>query len=155
MVDNVWMFSRFVHPVKGDRDGALHFCPGDLRQILGIEDEEISWSLGTRRRHNGEQDSCGNSRQQTALQHPWLSMSGQWNRLHDSFLCFNCYWHTGLPSSSSTPSGVCTNRGSEGYESGSCHTHVSLVFTFNLQICTEMREQVNKGTCFLSLSSWI
>lgn len=61
------MLSRFVHPVKGDRDGALHFCPGDLGQILGVEDEEISWSLGTRSRYNGEQDSCGIRGQQTGL----------------------------------------------------------------------------------------
>lgn len=45
--------------MKGDRDGALHFSPGDLRQILGIEDEEISGPLGTGSRHDGEQHTCG------------------------------------------------------------------------------------------------
>lgn len=47
--------SRFVHSMEGNRNGALHFCSGDLRQILGIEDEEVSWPLGARSRHNGQQ----------------------------------------------------------------------------------------------------
>lgn len=38
-----------------------------------------------------------------------------------------------LPSSSSRASGWETKIGSDGYESGSCHTQVSLVLTFSLQ----------------------
>lgn len=48
---------RFVHPMKGDGHAALHFRPGDLRQILGIEDEEVPWSLGAGGHHYGEQHS--------------------------------------------------------------------------------------------------
>lgn len=117
------MTSRFVHPVEGDWNGALHLGPGDLGQVLGVEDEEVSRSLGAGSHHDGQQDSWGHiinvshgrseqvSHRKTAVSVP-LS----------------------IPSSSSTPSGVWTNRGSEGYESGSCHTQVSLVFTFSLQI---------------------
>jgi len=39
----------------------------------------------------------------------------------------------GLPSSSSSASGWDTKIGSDGYESGSCHTQVSFVLTFSLQ----------------------
>lgn len=49
----------FVHAMKGDGNAALHFCSGDLRQILSIEDEQVRWSLGARSRHNGQQHSCG------------------------------------------------------------------------------------------------
>lgn len=48
----------FVHPVEGDGNAAVHLCPGDLRQILGVEDEEICWSLGAGSRHDGQQHTC-------------------------------------------------------------------------------------------------
>lgn len=49
--------SGFVHPVEGDGNSALHFCPGDLGQVLGVQDEEVSWSLGAGSHHDGQQDS--------------------------------------------------------------------------------------------------
>ena len=70
--------------MKGDRHGALHFCPGDLRQILGIEDEEVSWSLGAGSHHNGQQHSWGHS---TRLISITLSVG-----LY--VLCLYCWWHT-------------------------------------------------------------
>lgn len=41
--------------MKGDGHAALHLRPGDLRQVLGVEDEEVSWSLGAGSHHNGQQ----------------------------------------------------------------------------------------------------
>lgn len=51
--------SRFVHPVESDRNGALHLGPGDLGQVLGVEDEEVSWPLGAGSHHDGQQYSWG------------------------------------------------------------------------------------------------
>ena len=51
----------FVHPVKGDGDVALHVRPGDLWQILGVEDEEIRRPLGAGSRHDGQQHTCRHS----------------------------------------------------------------------------------------------
>lgn len=45
--------------MEGDRNGALHLRPGDLGQVLGVEDEEVSWPLGARSHHDGQQDSWG------------------------------------------------------------------------------------------------
>lgn len=56
-VDTLRKASGFVHPMKGDGNVALHFCSGDLGQILGIEDEEVSLPLGARNHHNGQQHS--------------------------------------------------------------------------------------------------
>lgn len=53
------MTSRFVHPVEGDWNGALHLGPGDLGQVLGVEDEEVARPLGARSHHDGQQDSWG------------------------------------------------------------------------------------------------
>lgn len=53
------MASSFVHPVKGDGNAALHLCSGDLGQVLGVEDEEVSWSLGAGGHHDGQQHSWG------------------------------------------------------------------------------------------------
>lgn len=50
--------SWLVHSMKGDRNAALHFCSGDLWQVLGIEDEEVPWSLGAWSHHDGQQHSC-------------------------------------------------------------------------------------------------
>lgn len=47
--------------MESDRHGAIHFCPGDLRHVLGVEDEEVSRPLGARRHHDGQQHSCGRS----------------------------------------------------------------------------------------------
>lgn len=54
--------SSFVHPVKGDGNAALHLCSGDLGQVLGVEDEEVSWSLGAGGHHDGQQHSWGPAR---------------------------------------------------------------------------------------------
>lgn len=53
------MSSRFVHPVERDWNGALHLGPGDLGQVLGVEDEEVSRPLGAGGHHDGQQDSWG------------------------------------------------------------------------------------------------
>lgn len=53
------MTSRFVHPVEGDWNGALHLGPGDLGQVLGVEDEEVSRPLGAGSHHDGQQNSWG------------------------------------------------------------------------------------------------
>lgn len=45
--------------MKGDGHAALHLRPGDLRQVLGVEDEEVSWSLGAGSHHNGQQHTWG------------------------------------------------------------------------------------------------
>lgn len=91
--------SMLVHPVKGDGNRALHLCSGDLRQVLGIEDEEVSWPLGARGRHNSQQ-------------HPWRTQHHLLQTYRIKCVCV-CVFSL-LPSSSSTPSGVWTNRGSEG-----------------------------------------
>lgn len=49
--------SVLVHPVKGDGNRALHLCPGHLRQVLGVEDEEVCWPLGAWSRHDSQQHS--------------------------------------------------------------------------------------------------
>lgn len=50
------------------------------------------------------------------------------------------------PSSSSWASGFSTNRGSDGYESGSCQIQVSLLFTFSLQIYKHQGHQLRANT---------
>lgn len=49
--------SVLIHPVKGDRDVALHLCPGHLGQVLGVEDEEVCWPLGAWSCHDSQQHS--------------------------------------------------------------------------------------------------
>lgn len=72
----------FVHPMKGDGNGALHFRPGDLRQILGVEDEEVSWSLGAGSHHNGQQ-------------HPWRHSTALLCIYHSRCrIKYICCWHT-------------------------------------------------------------
>lgn len=53
--------------MKGDGNSALHLCPGNLRKILGVEDEEVRWSLGTGSCNNGKQHTCGDSKHQPCL----------------------------------------------------------------------------------------
>lgn len=42
IVARLWL----VHSVEGDRHRALHLCPGDLRHVLGVEDQHVPWPLG-------------------------------------------------------------------------------------------------------------
>lgn len=45
--------------MESDWYSAIHLCPGDLRQVLGIEDQEVPWSLGARCSNDGQQDTWG------------------------------------------------------------------------------------------------
>lgn len=57
-VDGKELFSRLVHAVEGDGRYDVHLGPGDLRQVLGVEDQAVRRSLSSRTHHDGQQHTC-------------------------------------------------------------------------------------------------
>lgn len=44
--------------MESDWHGALHFGPGDLWQVLGVQDEQVARPLGARGHHDGQKHTC-------------------------------------------------------------------------------------------------
>lgn len=53
---NCCITSGFIHPMEGHRDDDLHSSAGDLREVLGVEDEEKSRPLALSRVHHDAQE---------------------------------------------------------------------------------------------------
>ena len=49
---------RFVHPMEGDGHGALNLGPGDLWQVLGVQNEQVTRPLGAGGHHDGKKHTC-------------------------------------------------------------------------------------------------
>lgn len=49
---------QLVHAVEGDGRHDVHLGPGDLRQVLSVQDQAVCRSLCSRTHHDGQQHTC-------------------------------------------------------------------------------------------------